>query len=229
MCGPARSATNSATFVLELRRPRRPCSPAAAAHRASSRWPSSSTRPSRAWVGKFRRCRQQPVRAISALPPPSRCSRSAECARAVPQIAAAHGVSPGQGRGLPRQMSRRPMQLAEITGTARSAWASTGTPTFFINGNARSALTTGTSLEPLSRRTPAAELERRGTRHDAHQAAEAQRLQELRRAGRAADRAGPHRRRRPQRLRQVEPARGDPLGDGRIAAPSRCAAAAWTT
>ena len=50
----------------------------------------------------------------------------------------------------------------------------------------------------------------------ADQAAQAQRLQELRRAGRAADRAGPDRGRRPQRLRQVQPARSDPLGDGRI-------------
>ena len=42
------------------------------------------------------------------------------------------------------------------------------------------------------------------------------RLQELRRAGRAQDRARADRRRRPQRLRQIQPARSDPLGDGRI-------------
>ena len=41
------------------------------------------------------------------------------------------------------------------------------------------------------------------------------RLQVLRRADRIPDRAGPDRRRRAERLRQVEPGRGAPLGDGR--------------
>ena len=45
--------------------------------------------------------------------------------------------------------------------------------------------------------------------------AQARRVQELRRIGRAPDRAGPDRNRRPQRLRQIQFARSDPLGDGR--------------
>src|SRR3546814_9653671 len=50
----------------------------------------------------------------------------------------------------------------------------------------------------------------------AEKAAAPDRFQELRRTHRTAHRAGADRRRRPQWLRQVEPARGDPLGHGRI-------------
>ena len=54
------------------------------------------------------------------------------------------------------------------------------------------------------------------------------RLQVIRRAYRIPDRTGPHRRGRAERLRQIQPGRGAPLGDGRSRPTRTCAPRAWT-
>ncbi len=66
-------------------------------------------------------------------------------------------------------------------------------------------------------------------RRDEIRALAPHRLQELLRRRRVQDRAGPDRRRRPERLRQVEPRRGASLGDGRKLVQGDARARAWTT
>ena len=63
----------------------------------------------------------------------------------------------------------------------------------------------------------------------ADQVARDRRLQELRRQDEVRVPARHHRHRRPERLRQVERRRRDPLGDGRAVARAACAARAWRT
>ncbi len=63
-------------------------------------------------------------------------------------------------------------------------------------------------------RNPRGDTQRGSAAHALHPPA-AERLQELRRSDRPGDPRGADRRRRPERLRQVEPARGAALGDGR--------------
>jgi hypothetical protein len=84
------------------------------------------------------------------------------------------------------------------------------------NGTASGSSWDGASAAARCRRPARAEPRAASTgTADADQAAAADRLQELRRPGRPAHRAGPDGDRRPQWLRQIEPARGAALGDGR--------------
>ena len=110
---------------------------------------------------------------------------------------------------------------------ARSELGVDGTPTFVDQRPVRPDTDDWARLEPLLTRAGARARGRAGRRAD--QAAQAVGLQELRRAGRTAHRAGADRGRRPQRLRQVQPARGDPLGDGRKLAQVDARRAGWTT
>ena len=101
------------------------------------------------------------------------------------------------------------------------------TPTFFFNGEKeagehvaggnRQAAWRLDAESPAGPRWPAPSDERPldGSSVGEVHASARSRLQVLRRADRIPDRAGPDRRRRPERLRQVEPRRGAPLGDGR--------------
>ena len=91
-----------------------------------------------------------------------------------------------------------------------------GTPTFFINGEHLRGRAHLRGIQESDRPAP---LKGRlfwgqGLDDEIH-TVEAFGIQVLRRADGPSDRARPHRRRRPQWLRQVEPARGAALGDGR--------------
>ena len=159
--------------------------------------------------------------------PGARCRRSRPCRRR--SSSARSPRSPASSnwaamRGVPRGQDRRSAwpnqaevnQLVQMNSDAVSTYNIPGTPTFLINGELvdrdGDLGTAGTQDQGSARRLRWAQG--RGSTV-AVPPAQAQRLQELRRAGRAADRAGADRGRRPQWLRQVEPARSHPLGDGR--------------
>ena len=166
----------------------------------------------------------------AAQPSSTACRRCRRCSASSPLLGLDGSpratASPGRAARLPRRPGRPRPHRARCSRPPASIGV-TGTPTFVDQRPAdRRRPTLGgdraAAARPVAARTGAG-------RTGAGKAAQTFRLQELRRAGRAARRGRPDRHRRPERLRQIERARGDPLGDGRKLSPSRCAAPAWTT